>query len=70
MPTFHFHQTVITPNGPGIVQGQIREADQVTRIIVSHNPSTVLQTGKRLSTNSLPGVWVLAHYDPEQLRPA
>lgn len=62
-----FHQTVMTPAGPGIVQGWLlgrnEEGILVRRkVLVSHLPGSEVAKEHRISHNSIRGVWVLAAY--------
>ena len=59
---FAFHQDVITPNGPGLVQGRSPEAD---KLLVSHSPADVPAAMRPAK----PGLWVLAWYPPDQIKP-
>jgi hypothetical protein len=61
-----FHQTVQTPNGPGIIQGVLHEKDKPDRIIVSHSWQTAAQAG--LVSGKINGIWNLQHYALEDIQ--
>ena len=75
MPTIRFHQTVQTPNGPGIVQGRchihLDDGAIQERIIISHpkNMPTQAADQSRLTSGKINGIWHLYHYDPQELTP-
>lgn len=54
-----FHQHVLTPNGPGIIQGVTNDG----KVMVSHKPSD-LPVEQR---PPIVGIWVLNYYTPDQL---
>lgn len=63
--TIKFHQKVLTPYGPGLIQGQELETGEV---IVSHDPydpavSDVVKEG------FLKGIWILWRYTADQIAP-
>jgi hypothetical protein len=60
-----FHQTVSTPNGPGIVQGMLRKSGEEDRIIVSHSRDVAAQAG--LISGQIRGIWHLCHYALEEV---
>ena len=65
-----FHSTVMTPNGPGIVQGLLKKDDKES-ILISHQPGQfnpeVAQDGEAIS--KVPSVWMLFAYPPEMISP-
>jgi hypothetical protein len=64
----YFHQEVMTPNGPGLVQGRFVDADKSISIIVSHDPK--LETIPAEIRAKWRGViWILINYPPEMLEP-
>ena len=63
--TMRVNSRVMTPNGPGIVQGRLVE-DGETRIIVSHNPNEP-GVADAVRERFLHGIWVLWNYSVDDL---
>ena len=57
-----FLQSVNTPNGKGVVQGILRQADGALKVIVSHDPATL-----PAEIVPVPGMWKLMYYAPEDI---
>jgi hypothetical protein len=60
-----FHQTVQTPNGPGIIQGVLRKSGEPDRIIISHSREVAFRAG--LISGQIGGIWHLQHYALEEV---
>lgn len=60
-------QRVMTPNGPGIIQGRMVEKGE-TLIIVSHEPHDP-EVSEGVRRDFLAGVWIRRFYRLDQLRP-
>jgi hypothetical protein len=67
-----FHDKVITPNGPGIVQGLLTQNGRES-ILISHDPKDE-KFKEVYGSPLLPGehqsVWVLYAYAPGKVQPA
>lgn len=66
--TIFFHQSVMTPNGPGTVQGRLVEKDETIKILVSHDPRKT-KLPPQLMEKYHGGPWVLWAYPPEDVTP-
>lgn len=64
--TIRVNSHVMTPNGPGIVQGRLVENGE-TRIIVSHNPNEP-GVAETVRERFLRGIWVLWNYGVDDLQ--
>ena len=75
-----FHSTVMTPNGPGLVQGLLSRPGKADAILVSHEPRvfapaellarTEKQVGEQISLESTnPAIWILFAYPAGMLSP-
>ncbi len=64
--TFKFLDMVETPNGVGLVQGQLVEHGQAKRYLVSHDARGELAPELRDQYHG--GPWVLNAYAPDQLK--
>jgi len=60
-------QRVMTPNGPGIIQGRMVEKGE-TLIIVSHQPHDP-EVSEEVKRDLLARVWIRRFYRLDQLRP-
>jgi len=73
MNGIRFHSAVMTPNGPGIVQGRLHRKDKPEALLVSHQPDQFQpkesQGGEPVSENQQPAVWMLFAYDVEAVSP-
>jgi len=67
MTGLYFHQSVITPCGPGIIQGQMRVRGEL-RVLVSHQPGNSVAEDNMVVQNLIRGIWTLAAYLPEDVR--
>ena len=62
-----FHQTINTPNGPGIVQGGMFSHGQEL-IGVSHPPKAQVDQSKCAAIYGVPGgMWILAYYPKDEV---
>ena len=69
MKGIRFHSKVMTPNGPGVVQGRLRQQGKPDKVLVSHQPDLfrpeAAQEGEAVSAMEKPAVWILYAYRPE-----
>lgn len=69
MNDIRFHSKVMTPNGPGVVQGRLRQQGKPDKVLVSHQPDLfrpeTAQEGEMVSAVERPAVWILYAYRPE-----
>ena len=61
------NDTVLTPNGVGIVQGRLVENGEPGRILVSHDPG-LPTLPEDIRAQSQGGPWVLHAYEPDQVQ--
>jgi hypothetical protein len=68
-----FHSKVMTPNGPGIVQGRLHRKNKPDALLVSHQPELVRPAesrgGEAVSTVEQPRSWSLFAYEMESIQP-
>lgn len=69
MNGIRFHSKVMTPNGPGVVQGRLQRDGMTDAILVSHQPELFRPdealAGEAVSAVEKPVVWMLYAYNPE-----
>jgi len=83
MSDLRFQMMVMTPNGPGLVQGLLSRPGKADAILVSHEPRIFApagllartegqekQVGEQISQESTnPAIWILFAYPAEMLSP-
>ena len=78
MSGIRFHDTVMTPNGPGIVQGLLTRPGKPDSLLISHEPKVfapaelLQRTGERISAEpeqDKPVIWLLFAYPPSMIKP-
>lgn len=82
MSEIRFHETVMTPNGPGIVHGILHRSGKPETLLISHEPrvfapSALLNragkpkpVGEQISKETAqPGIWILFAYPFEMVQP-
>ena len=60
------HQRIMTPNGPGLVQGRLVAEGKPDKILVSHKPKEVAPDVIPLGLYA-GGIWVLIAYPEAQI---
>lgn len=69
MNGIRFHSLVMTPNGPGMVQGRLCQDGKPQKLLVSHQPELFrpddAREGEAVSAVEKPAVWILYAYNPQ-----
>lgn len=72
MSEIRFQSTVMTPNGPGLVQGLLNRKDKPSALLVSHDPQQIEQleevSGDPVMSGQPQGIWVLFAYPPAMVK--
>ena len=72
-----FHSTVMTPNGPGIIQGLLTRSGKPDALLISHDPKVfapaglLQRTGERISAETdqdEPVSWILFAYPTQMVK--
>jgi hypothetical protein len=83
MSGIQFHSTVMTPNGPGTVQGLLTRPGKPDALLISHEPKIFAPAellarpgrpetpwGERISMEcENPAIWILFAYDIAAVQP-